>query len=194
MKFRITSNVQTFLRQHQRVEKQMRFAQAVALTKTGKIAGEDFTKSLDRVLDRPTPFTKRGVGLIKATKERQVATVFVKDVQAGYLELQETGGTRRPKKRALVLPARGRINQYGNIPRGAVKAALARADTFSGTVRGVAGIWQSGKKGVKLLYAYQPSANYRPRLRFRQTVEASVRHNYHRQYRRAHDYALRTAR
>ncbi|TDH58250.1 hypothetical protein E2C06_33595 [Dankookia rubra] len=53
-----------------------------------------------------------------ATKRELVAEVFVKDRQAEYLALQETGGTRQPAKQALVIPGKdASLNSYGNLPR-----------------------------------------------------------------------------
>ena len=53
-------------------------------------------------------------------------TVGIKAKQAEYLGIQETGGERLPRGRALVLPSQARVNQYGNIPRKAVARALSR--------------------------------------------------------------------
>lgn len=143
------------------------FAAARALTDTARDVETNTAKRLPKVFDRPTPFTLRGLFVKPARKARLVATVGFKDKQADYLALQETGGTRRPKGRALVVPASARVNRYGNLPRGAVRRALARPDTFSGTVRGVAGIWQRTRRGgVRLLVAYEDRARYEPRLGF----------------------------
>ena len=71
--------------------------------------------------------------------------------------------------------------------KGALKRALAKPDVFSGTVKGIAGVWQRPKrgkrrtkhgaqmgrtgtvgarKGLKLLAAYEKSVKYSPRLKF----------------------------
>ena len=60
-------------------------------------------RQIDIVFDRPTPFTRRGVGYRPAYKNRPVARVFIKDIQARY-RTREYGGVRMPRKRALVLP------------------------------------------------------------------------------------------
>ncbi len=191
----ITSNAKAFVGSLKRHRKQLRFAQAVALTRTAGKAKDDLVRSLDRVLDRPTPFTKRGVGTISATKQRLVATVFFKRIQAEYLKLQETGGTRRPKGRAIVVPVGSKVNRYGNMPKQAVRRALSRPDTFSATINGVGGIWKRSKRGkLKLLFVYTTQAAYRPRLKFRKTIRFSVGKHYRREYQKAHDAALRTAR
>ena len=190
----ITSNAKAFVLGLKKRKKQLRFAQALALTRTAGKAKDDFERTLESVLDRPTPFTKRSVGTVKATKDHLVSTVFIKRIQAEYLKIQETGGTRRPKGRAFALAAGQRLNRYGNIPRGAIAKALARPNTFSATIGGVGGIWKRNKRGkLKLLFIYTSSASYRPRLRFRRSIERSVRRHYKREYQRAHDFAMRTA-
>ncbi len=168
MHLSFATNVEAFRRELTDLgAREVPFAAARALTDTARDVEKNTAKRLPKVFDRPTPFTLRGLFVKPATKARLVATVGFKDRQAGYLELQETGGTRRPKGRALVVPAAARLNRYGNLPRGAVRRALARPDTFSGTVRGVGGIWQRiGRGGVRLLVAYEDRASYAPRLGF----------------------------
>ena len=81
-----------------------------------------------------------------------------------------------------MVPVNQRRNKYGNMPRGALKRALAKPEVFSGKVKGVGGIWQRPKatargarRGLKLLAAYQSSARYRPRLSFVPRAELKAR-------------------
>jgi hypothetical protein len=130
------------------VGKQVSYATAVALTRTAQDAQQALTAELSRTFDRPSPFTLRGVAIKAATKQNLAATVFLRERQADYLAIQITGGSRRPLRRALLLPRNIGLDQYGNIPRGVISRLLARKDVFSGTVRGIPGIWQrvSAKK------------------------------------------------
>lgn len=178
---------------------QVQYATARALTKTAKDAQAEVTRQIPQRFDRPTPFTQRAIGITPATKATLSASVFVKDKQAEYLALEETGGTRHPKKRALVLPRDARLNQYGNLPRGSIQRLLARPDVFSGKVGTVAGIWQRITRGknkgqTKLLVAYQTEATYKPRFHFRDTVLATARRVVHANFVEALREALRTAR
>lgn len=165
------------------LKRQIPFAVAKGLTQTAKDVQRAETEAINKDFDRPTPFTQRAVGIAPATKLSQAARVFLKDIQAQYLGIQVEGGTRLPKRRALVLPGSGlKLNQYGNIPRGRVKALLARKDVFSGKVRGVGGLWQRQKIGPpKLMIAYQQQAQYRKRLPFyevaQRTIERTVTRN-----------------
>lgn len=177
---------------------QLPFAVALGINDVAGQISEAEQSSLARDLDRPAPFTKRGLFVSRASKRRLVGVVGFKRVQASYLEAQATGGKRRAKGKAVVVPVGQRLNKYGNMPRGALKRALAKPDVFSGTVKGVAGIWQrpqrgkrrtksggaqSGRtatvgkrKGLRLLAIYKDNVNYSPRLKFvpRAHVKASA--------------------
>lgn len=161
---------------------QLPFAVALGINDVAGQIVEAEATALARDLDRPAPFTKRGLFVARASKRRLVGVVGFKRVQAEYLALQATGGKRRAKGRAIVVPVGQRLNKYGNMPRGAIRKALAKPGTFSGKINGVAGIWQRpkvagggrgvraaaarGRKGVKLLAIYKDAVEYKPALRF----------------------------
>ena len=154
------------LRQHQ---SQVPFAIASGINDTLNDVKLEEERRLPVIFDRPTPFTRKGLMIRRASKARLAGELRYKDIQQKYLRLQQTGGVRTPKGRALVVPVGLRLNQFGNLPRGAIKRLLARRDVFSGEVKGVAGIWQRPKaRGgkLKLLIAYEPSAKYQPRMDF----------------------------
>ena len=154
-------------RQLQEQAKQVQFAMAKALTNTAKDVRQELMDELPKAFDRPVPFTLRGIGYTPASKTSLTATVFIRETQAKYLDLQVKGGTEYPKHRALLKPAAVPLNQYGNLPRNKVKQLLARKNTFSGRVRGIGGIWQRvGVRNVKLLVAYVPSQEVKARLDF----------------------------
>lgn len=174
---------------------QVPFALALGLTRTAQRIQGDVERSLPQNLDRPTPFTQRGVAIRPALKRRPVAYVFIKDIQADYLRRQETGGTRRPKKRAIVVPEKVRLNKYGNMTRGRVKKLLAREDVFSGNVRGIGGIWQRKKNGkLKLLVRYASNAQYKPKLGFEDTAKMSFKRHVFERMRSAAKFAIRPKR
>lgn len=164
--------------------KQLPFATAMAINDTAESVKRAEELDIARVFDRPTPFTKRGLYLRRASKNKLTAQVGAKRVQAGYLGRQVTGGTRRPSGQALVVPVKARRNAYGNLPKGSV-ARLGRKKNVFATKRGASatrhlapGIYQRmGRKGseLRLLVAFEPSARYQARWKF-------------------HDLALRRAR
>lgn len=164
--------------------RQLPFAMMLALNDTAKDVKLAEERQMERKLDRPTPFTKRGVYVKRATKKSLTAWIGVKDQQAAYLKWQAGGGVRRPKRRALVIGAGLRRNKYGNLPRNAVARALAKPNTFATkkTGRGshlAPGIYQRGRKvrgksKLKLLVAFEPRAAYKPRFPFQATARRTA--------------------
>ena len=173
---------------------QLPFAAARALTTVAKTAQREATDELPSAFDRPTPFTRRAVGVTSATKATLEAVVFVRPIQAQYLGLAETGGTQEPKKAALVTPVAQRLNQYGNIPNRALARAKARKNVFVGQVRGVGGFWQRTKDGLKLLARFDASRKVAKNAWFIPAVTRVVERDFGRALREALADALRTAR
>lgn len=183
--FAVVSGVAAFKRAVDRTAENLIYAQAVALTRTAKDLERLSNESTELRFDRPVPFTRRSGAIRPATKRRLVATVFVKDIQAAYLERQEIGGARRPKKRYIPVPARTDRNQHGNMPRGHVKALVHRRDVFQGTVRGVAGIWRREGRRLTLLVTYAEQAGYERRFHWRETMHAGAVQRFPLRYRDA---------
>lgn len=153
-------------------KRQVPFAAATALTETARVAAGAVTRQLPSIFDKPTPFTMRAIAVEPARKGKLEARVFVRDRQAEYLMVQETGGTKAPKNKAFVLPRAIRTNQYGNLPKNAVAQARARKGVFSGAVEGVAGLYQKVKGAApKLLALYVHKATYKPRFGFQARVQ-----------------------
>ena len=191
----IQNNADSIKKTMARERKNLEFATARALTWTGRDAKEAVEKSLPTRFDRPTAFTKRAVAAIPARRNKMYSRVLIKDTQAKYLNIQEEGGTRTPSGRALVVPVGIRLNRYGNIPRAGVRRALGRADTFSGVVRGVGGIWQRQRNGsVKLLVAYESQATYQPRFNFRATTGRAAERVFPEKFAESFRQAMETAR
>jgi len=177
---------------------QLPFATARALTETAKAAQREVTAALPSIFDRPTPFTMQAIGITAARKTDLRALVFVKDVQARYLRLEETGGERVQKPGAPVLPPVDvPLNAFGNIPRGLLKKLKGkkRGQVFVGTVKGVYGFWQRGPlHSIRLLAAFRPRARYQPRFHFITRVQAVAARVFLPTLARTYADALRTAR
>lgn len=194
---------------------QVRFAAALALTTTAKDGQAEVTGAMSTTFDKPTRFTMNAVTIIPARKTSLQAWVIVKDRQAEYLVMQETGGTRQPRPgKPINIPVNIRTNQSGNIPRGAIKRALARPDTFvaSGktpeTRHLPPGIYKRHEKPKgrtragtarkarrpELLVDFERQAVYRPRFRFEQRVVRVVANKWQGNFVQALQRALATAR
>ncbi|WP_181164452.1 hypothetical protein [Amaricoccus solimangrovi] len=158
--------------------RQLPFATASALNETARAIADNAGRALEKRLDRPTPFTRRGLAVFRAGKARLWADVFFRDRQAGYLAWAERGGERKPARKAIPVPVGIRLDRHGGMPRNALARARARADTFApapGT-RLPAGLYQRLKAGrLRMLAAFEPVAHYTPRLRFGVDAEKTAR-------------------
>jgi hypothetical protein len=190
----VKHNLDAVIRQLDAQQKQVAYATARALTMTAKDVQKDVTAAIGEVFDRPTAFSRSAIGVTYATKQTLRARIYVKNIQAKYLGIQIAGGTRLPKKRAIVVPFNVPLNQYGNMTRGKLKTLLARKDTFSGVINNVPGVYQRTRKGVKLLIAYEQVAHYQPRLPFLAIATKTISRTLLPNFRIALAQALRTAR
>lgn len=191
-----------------KVEKQERFAFAVALTQSAKAARSEVYNSMERVFDRPTPWTKRGLFIIPATKAKPEAFVLFKDQQADVLAIQEVGGVRHPKLGAPILvPVNISLNRYGNISRSRMKKLRKQAGVFTSkqddprTRHLPPGIYKRFKRRrrgkqrpPRLLVALEQSASYKARFGMRARVHRAVQAVFPTLYRVALRKALATAR
>lgn len=195
MQISVKTDVKTAARQLNRVQKrQIPFASARALSQTAEFAATNLNNDTREYLDNPTPFTQKAFRFKRATKQNQTALVFAAPIQDEYLQYAVFGGTRRPRGRALILPVGIKLNKYGNIPRTAIRRLLGRTDTFSATIRGVAGIWQRTRRGTRLLVAYESSASYEKRFPVPALVSKYVTRAFPPFFDRSLSGALRTAR
>lgn len=132
------------------VEKQVRFATAVALTRTAQKVKEAEIAEMAAVFQNPTPYTLNSLYMKPATKANLKASVWLKyDSSKGtpaekYLLPQIMGGQRRLKRfevalnRIGVLPSGMAIvpsnavelDSYGNVPRGLIVRILSYFQAF----------------------------------------------------------------
>lgn len=169
--------------------KQVPFAASQALNAVARKVQAAQRENMQKVLDRPTPFTLNAVSVKPSTKATLTATVFVKDIAAAYLLPYEQGGKNKLNSRALIKPVAQKVNQYGNLARTAVKRLATKKGVFVGKVQTksglVDGVWQRTKPvrgkaaGLKLLVKFQDANDAKPRLGYgdvaRKTVAASFR-------------------
>lgn len=123
----------------------MRFAGAVALSRSAKRAKEDVKTEIRRVFNNPTPFTVNSVYAKTANKNDLSAKVGLKDWTpkgrgAGrYLQPHIVGGQREDKRSEYLLRQRGLLpsgyqivptdyaplNRYGNVTKGYMNKILS---------------------------------------------------------------------
>ena len=127
MLIKIDHNIDVVMAKLSGQQRQVSYAAAVALTRTAAAIKAAMPAELDRVFDRPTSFTKRGIYLRAARRDSLTAEVGFMTRQASYLRLQLTGGTRQPTARGIRLPGNIELNAFGNIPRGLTDKLKAAA-------------------------------------------------------------------
>ena len=178
-------------------KKQIPFAASQALNDTAFQARTDVMDAMAKYLDRPTPWTKRGIRVNRASKRTLRAEVLILDNRWKYLKYQTKGGTRQPNNKAIAVPVEQRRNKYGNMTRGAVAKLLAKPNVFSGQVNGVPGIYQrvGGRNPrTKLLVYWVPVVEYEARFPFQKIVQQSVKKNFKKNFDRRLAAAIRSAR
>ena len=191
-------------------KKQVPYATSQALNDTAFDARKAVQVQLPRKLNKPTPWTIRGVRVNKSSKRHLTSSVYFSADRAKYMKFQIDGGTRRtPAGGTIVMPKEIKQNKYGNIPRGKIRKLLQRPDTFIGTIKGIPGVWQRGhisKSGkfsartksrasnIRLLARFEDEATYTPRFPMRKIVTGVARSKFKRHFNQRLAAALRTAR
>lgn len=203
------------------MSKHVSFAASKALNATGKAVAEAMPVEIERALDKPTPFTKRGVRVLKyANKSTLEATVGFMKAQAEYMRWQVEGGVRQPGSAGLRLPSAIKVNEFGNIPRGIINQliAVARKEGKLGKVKArrvqVSSkvelfygdpLDKTGKKWPRGIYKIASGsliplvvfpitpARYRAIFDFPRIAEGIVKREWSRQFDKALAEALRTA-
>ena len=125
---------------------QLPFATMQAINQTAFDVRQRWSDIMPKIFDRPTPLTQKAVLYTKATKQKQVADIFIRDeaykgtAPAKYLQAQVAGGPRRHKgieKRLIaqgILPAGdfvvpgigAKLDAYGNMPRSQLNQILSQ--------------------------------------------------------------------
>ncbi len=181
--------------------KQVPYAASVGINNTLKDVQKLEQAAIKRDLDNPTPSTVKGIRISRSNKRNLVGSVFIIPNIDKFLKYNIEGGTRPPRSRAEAVPVDIKLNRYGNIParrQGKLAKLLSRPDTFSATIKGVAGIWQRGKgrnrNRVTLLVAYESQTRYEKGFDFYRYAEKTAAKRWPRNFSRALTQAIRSAR
>ena len=151
-------------------------------------------------LDRPTPFSLRGVRYIRSNKRNLVATVYLTEQVDSYLKYQIHGGQRAPKGKAHKIPTKhARRNAYGNLTKGYVNSQIKKKKVFSGKPRGgnrPAGIWERTGKNNRLkplLIWENGSITYNKRFDWYGIGRKYIKQNFDKEFIKAMEQAIKSA-
>lgn len=142
-------------------------------------------EAMPAYLDKPTPFTLRGIGVRKAKPgaQRPEVEVDVLPQQARYLQYQILGGVRVAGDYAttrlgpIVPGPDAPRNAYGTLPRGYIKRMLTQPDVrWVHLQRGKPPALIRHRKGrkVEILALIIEAAHYKPRFPFYDLVDEAL--------------------
>ena len=123
--------------------KQVRYAAALALSEAAEDYQKVATVLMRQTIDRPIPFTQRGLKYTRASASKLQASVYMLPKQAAYMVYQVEGGSTSGAK---PYPIRASEDAYGNLPKGATKKAKAFTITSRDGLKLTFTRTRSGKK------------------------------------------------
>jgi len=175
MKFSFKSDTSALRGNLKQQKRQLPFAISTALNSSAFDIQRHLKSELPKKLDRPTPYTIRGVQVEKATKRTLKAAVGF--AGEGFGRLPANAGippaeymsrlipkgpkvrTARPGTKGIQVPANARLNRYGNLPRNYISKVLGRGG-FLGTINGQYGLWSSYQGVLQLVVAFERQTHY----------------------------------
>lgn len=178
-----------------RQRRQIPFALSQAINDTVVEGRDESQKGMRRDLDRPTPWTQKGVLFKRSSKRNLQGAIYIAPNRWEYLQYQIEGGARRPAKRFIAIGL-GKRNKYGNIPGMRTKVAklLAKPDHFQAEINGTVGVWRRMKRGLRLVVAFRRRAQYSPKWQFFRRAEKHIEARFPIFFRRRLAKALETSR
>lgn len=176
--------------------KQVPFATAKALTRTAQDARDAVRDELPKRFQIRSGWVAGGIRIVPASKSdwpRAVAWVGSRDP---FMELQETGGVKRPAKgaRNLAIPTSATTSKRtsgGRIP--AARKPRALLEKRGVYVSGKAIRRRKGRRSSsssETLYLLRPAATLKARFGFQDTVEKTVARVYAPRFREAFEAAI----
>lgn len=171
------------------------FATSVALNRTAFDLQQIEKKGAAADIDRPVPYTISGIRYAKSSKHNLTAKVFVEKERAKYLQWPVFGGSRKPRRKVLVIGMTTR-NRYGNTPafQRFRSTQLAKPRHFEATIGKTSGIWKrtgrAGKTKLELVALYAREADYSKTYRFGVRAFRDARAIFRKHFREALEQAI----
>jgi len=183
MDFSIESDIKKFTKDFTGLrKKEIPFATAMALNKTGKGISTELGKRTNKYFEGGSVrFTQTGFGIPYkgyAKKDHLVTVVAPKPKQAKYLNYQIAGGRRAPSGVPEIQAVHENttapiLTKQGNITRGRYKSIKGNKDKyFLGVPKGrddrSLGIWEryNSNQNIRMVAKYIKSGQYRPLFPF----------------------------
>ena len=155
--------------------KQIPYATARALTDVAQHAQKEANRQTTKKFEGgATAWTRRSFAYRRANKRNLEAQTYLRDDHE-YMVKQIKGGTRYPKRRAIMAPARGtRLNKYGNITRGKQQQMITNKDKYFSQNDAIYERYGRGGSKVRKVANYIKRASYRAKFPFYEIVQGIV--------------------
>lgn len=178
--------------------RQVPFATAKALTMTARDVRDVVRADLPKHFKLRGGWVARGITIQPASKSDWPHCIARAGSRDQFMELQETGGTKRPTKGAknVSIPTAvttRRRNGGGRLPQSAKpRALLDRKDTFV-TDHVLRKRLRGKRPGAETLalFLFRPEAHLKPRFEFKKTAEGVVGRVYAKNFKQAFEEAIK---
>ena len=190
-----TINTKGVERMMRTATKQVRYAAALALSEAAEDYQKVATVLMRQTIDRPIPFTQRGLKHTRANASKLQASVYMLPRQASYMVYQVEGGTTSGAK---PYPFKTAANVYGNLankpqatknpravtvlakrgPSAGLKLTFIRTRTAKMPKRGWSGAYTDKRrrrwKGLRLIAGSTSARHYKPIYPFYERAQTRV--------------------
>ncbi|ABK43758.1 hypothetical protein Mmc1_1247 [Magnetococcus marinus MC-1] len=195
---RVEANRRQIAQAADNLAKQVRYATAVALTRTAQDAQAEVRRRLPERFTIRTGWVAKGIRIKPAKKSDLQASVRVLDP---FMAMQETGGSKRSQTGdALGVPVGARPNPKSVTRPGKFPGALLKKPNhFIAPLHddpSTYAVWRrSGRKGrkLKMMYLFADRVEIKPRFGFMDTVKAVVEARFQENFGRAMEEAFSTS-
>jgi hypothetical protein len=176
--------------------KQIPYATSLALNRSSENARDKFLGVLPQRITLRTSWWKArsrfGFNVQYSHKRTWPNLFTIIYTRAPWMALHETGGVKKPMKRALAVPtAQVRRTKTGRISKAQRPAGMK--NTFIKEVNGKPVLFKRLKRGIVPMYVLTPSSRISPVLRFSRTISTEVTRSFPGEFSRAFEEARRDA-
>jgi len=191
MKVSIKSNIKEFnkeLKKFKRVD--IPNVTRIALNETAARIKELEQVSMRKSFDRPRPQTLKSVYVQYAKKNKLEAHITFRPWAQEFIHRNIVGGVR-PVTNTAVPTVNAKLNQYGNIP--GRKSGVVKGKQFKDTVKGIYGVWEKTKTGVKIIHRFETNPQYKPIFPFYSVATKGANKLYPIKYEKIANYYIKKA-
>jgi hypothetical protein len=191
MKVSVKSNIKEFNKELKKFQKiDIPNVTRIALNETAVRIKELEQASMRKSFDRPRPQTLKSVYVEFAKKNKLQSTITFRDWAQEFIHRNIVGGVR-PVINTAVPTVNAKLNKYGNIP--GRKSGVVKGKQFKDTIKGIYGVWEPTKKGVKIIHRFETNPQYNPIFPFYRVATSAANKLYPIKYEKIANYYIKKA-